>query len=53
MVDIQSANEKIILEKNIPIIDLDECSSESNPDGLKIERRNRSCLQGLGFFPSC
>ena len=35
VVDIQSANEKIILKKNIPIIDLDECSSESNPDGLK------------------
>ena len=34
MVNIQSANEKIILEKNIPIIDLDECSSESNPDAF-------------------
>ena len=34
MVDIQSANEKSILEKNIPIIDLDEYSSESNTEGF-------------------
>ena len=45
MVDIQSANEKIILEKNIPIIDLDECSFESNPDGFKklSEEIGRAC----------
>tara|TARA_Y100001933_G_C18631863_1_gene410721 strand:- start:77 stop:358 length:282 start_codon:yes stop_codon:yes gene_type:complete len=45
VVDIQSANEKIILEKNIPIIDLDECSSESNPDGFKklSEEIGRAC----------
>ena len=51
MVDIQSANEKIILEKNIPIIDLDECSSESNPDGFKklSEEIGRAC-RDWGFF---
>ena len=46
MVDIQSANESI-LEKNIPIIDLDECSSESNLTGLKIERNRRACRIGV------
>ena len=51
VVNIQSANEKSILEKNIPIIDLDECSSESNPDGFNklSEEIGRAC-RDWGFF---
>ena len=51
MVDIQSANEKIILEKNIPILDLDERSSESNPDAFSklSEEIGRAC-RDWGFF---
>ena len=51
MVDIQSANEKIILKKNIPIIDLDECSSESNPDGFNklSEEIGRACRDWVFF----
>ena len=54
VVDNRSANEKSILEKNIPIIDLDECSSESNPDGFnKLSEEIGHACRDWGFFPSC
>ena len=51
MVDIQSVNEKSILKKNIPIIDLDECSSERNTEGFNklSEEIGRAC-RDWGFF---
>ena len=51
MVDIQSANENSVNKKDIPVIDLDECSAERNSEKFNklSEAIGRAC-RNWGFF---
>ena len=51
MVDIQSANENSVNKKDIPVIDLEECSAERNSEKFnKLSEAIGSACRNWGFF---